>query len=585
MVGVPKSTGCLICRKRKINETWPACLNCQKNGKSCPGPPARHTFRDLGPRFNPSSARFAADQASAPAEHRENRLTQLNEKYAENGSVVHKFRISNGGSTLRKRSPRSVSASLSPPKSPFLRQPSPSQDQQLAYALIAATRTGSAGHRMSVFGSFIQEVPARIGYNPALDAAVTVLVNVHSSLVYKKSANEIVSPELYIRAIKTLQTCLEHPQLGLSPETLCASVLLGLVEAFAGPRTGNRYLTHVGGAGRLMELQGPGTYQDTFTKEMLRFNRGGIIITCMYERKPCFLASPGWREIAFDKTGLGFDDCLNTDLMQYMAELPGIFNQLKELGNQHVFHLPHNMSFNFDSSESSHKSFSGTPPSLDFSSDSFDDMDFLDELQPINAPYSVDTSSFACPYEPARSALLHKVRNLKAALRTLGEHMNAKLRNGTVAAEAISSESDSPIRNIYHFNNWRDMTAYNCFWSVVILTNKVLTRLLPPWDRTVYDLQCECRSLALEICKTWEDAWASRPIGAFHTGLSFVVAYEYCTTEVRQWIIRALNSLLDYQQVDAFRWSDEVITHMSSKLAGEGPDLAFSNIRVSGEGT
>lgn len=123
-----------------------------------------------------------------------------------------------------------MSASLSPPKSPFLRQPSPSQDQQLAYALIAATRTGSAGHRMSVFGSFIQEVPARIGYNPALDAAVTVLVNVHSSLVYKKSANEIVSPELYIRAIKTLQTCLEHPQLGLSPETLCASVLLGLVE-------------------------------------------------------------------------------------------------------------------------------------------------------------------------------------------------------------------------------------------------------------------------------------------------------------------------------------------------------------------
>jgi hypothetical protein len=144
--------------------------------------------------------------------------------------VVHKFRISHSGSTPRKRSPRSISAGFSPPKSPFLRHPSPSQDQQLAHALIAATRTGSAGHRMSVFGSFIQEVPARIGHNPALDAAVTVLVNVHTSLVYKKAANEIVSPELYIRAIKTLQSCLEHPQLGLSPETLCASVLLGLVE-------------------------------------------------------------------------------------------------------------------------------------------------------------------------------------------------------------------------------------------------------------------------------------------------------------------------------------------------------------------
>jgi hypothetical protein len=83
---------------------------------------------------------------------------------------------------------------------------------------------------MSVFGPFIQEVPARIGHNAALDAAVAVLVNVHTSLVYKKTTNEIVSPELYIRAIKTLQTCLEDPQLGMSANTLCASVLLGLVE-------------------------------------------------------------------------------------------------------------------------------------------------------------------------------------------------------------------------------------------------------------------------------------------------------------------------------------------------------------------
>ncbi|XP_014558518.1 hypothetical protein COCVIDRAFT_24973 [Bipolaris victoriae FI3] len=587
MVGVPKSTGCLICRKRKIkcDETWPACVNCQKNSKSCPGPPSRHTFRDLGPRFNANSTKFAGDEPSAPPDQGHNRLTQLNEKFAENGSVTHKFRISQGGSTPRKRSTRSISAGFSPPKSPFPRHPSPSQDQQLAHALIAATRTGSAGHRMSVFGSFIQEVPARIGHNPALDAAVTVLVNVHTSLVYKKAANEIVSPELYIRAIKTLQTCLEHPQLGLSPETLCASVLLGLVEAFAGPRTGNRYLTHVGGAGRLMELQGPGRYHDRFTKEMLRFNRGGIIITCMYERKPCFLASPGWREIAFDKTGLGFDDCLNTDLMQYMAELPGIFNELKELGDQRVFQLSRTSGLTFDSSGQSQKSSSETPPSLDFSSGSFDDMEFLDELQPIDASYPVDPNSYACPYDPVRAALLQKVRNLKDALRTLGEHMDAKLRNGTVASEKEPSERDSPVRTIYHFNHWRDMTAYNCFWSVVILTNKILMRLLSPFDRSVYEMQFECQYIALEICRTWEDAWASRPIGAFHTGLSFVVAYEFCAQDVKEWIVRGLNSLLDYQQVDAFRWSDEVITHMSSKLSGEGPGLAFSNFRTSGEAT
>lgn len=207
---------------------------------------------------------------------------------------MHKFRISQKGLSIHKRSPRrSSTISLSPPRSPFLRQPSPCQHYELARALVAATTTGGAGVRMSVFGPFIQEVPSRIGHNAALDAAAAVLVSAHTSLVNKKSSTEIVNPHLYLRAIKTLQACLDDPQQGMSANTLCASVLLSLVEvstsqqeaafflltnqALAGPRIGNRYLAHVGGAGRLMELQGPEQFQDTFAKEILRFNRGGIV--------------------------------------------------------------------------------------------------------------------------------------------------------------------------------------------------------------------------------------------------------------------------------------------------------------------
>lgn len=45
---------------------------------------------------------------------------------------------------------------------------------------------------------------------------------------------------------------------------------------------GNRYLAHVGGAGRLMELQGPDKFEDPFAKELLRFNRGGIVSSTAY---------------------------------------------------------------------------------------------------------------------------------------------------------------------------------------------------------------------------------------------------------------------------------------------------------------
>lgn len=83
---------------------------------------------------------------------------------------------------------------------------------------------------MSVFGPFIQEVPSRIGHNPALDAAVAVLIDAHTSLMYKNTSNDVVSINLYLRAIKMLQGCLEDSQEGMSTNTLCASVLLGLVE-------------------------------------------------------------------------------------------------------------------------------------------------------------------------------------------------------------------------------------------------------------------------------------------------------------------------------------------------------------------
>jgi hypothetical protein len=45
-----------LTNRRQCDETWPTCLNCQKNGKCCPGPPARHTFKDLGPKLTTNPA-------------------------------------------------------------------------------------------------------------------------------------------------------------------------------------------------------------------------------------------------------------------------------------------------------------------------------------------------------------------------------------------------------------------------------------------------------------------------------------------------------------------------------------------------
>ena len=282
------------------------------------------------------------------------------------------------------------------------------------------------------------------------------------------------------------------------------------------------------------------------------------MITSIYERKPCFLASPGWREIAFDKTGLSFDDGVYTELLNLMADFPALLRELKDLDSLAVqpasLDLP---DFNIPIDCTGGPVFEAN----------------ISELPPeFNLPLDFDYSGVY----PCRSdSLLAKLHSLKSALCTLGVHLNAKLVDGMAALELPSIEEGSPIPLAFHFQNWRVTVAYNCFWSLLILTNKLLMKLTAFFDATYYALESECRSVAYEICKTWEDGWASKPIGAFHTGLSFVLAYEYCNPDVKDWVLRGLNALLDNQQVENFCWTDEIIGTMSGKLTGEGPDLVF----------
>lgn len=269
-----------------------------------------------------------------------------------------------------------------------------------------------------------------------------------------------------------------------------------------------------------------------------------------------------------------------------MADYPGILKDLKELSSpptsDSVIHMREfNTDPNLDGNFSIDDTLSDNCPSLDFSPHSYDSLDYLNDVQPVDMPYPLGMTGFA--HCPARMALLHRVQNLKDALYDLKSHLNAKFTNGSTAIELPSIEENSPMPTSYHFTSWRDMTSYSCFWSLIIMTNKVMMRLLPPFDPVVYELQSECRSMALEICKTWEDAWASKPIGGLHVGLSFVVAYEYCQPDVQEWIISSLNGLLDFQGVDAFRWSEEVIAMLAGKLAGEGSDLSFSHVNLEKE--
>ena len=160
-----------------------------------------------------------------------------------------------------------------------------------------------------------------------------------------------------------------------------------------------------------------------------------------------------------------------------MADLPGILGGLKELDHQPFYRSASDI-INYDAVDPNlevNSSLGQTPsdtcPSLDFSPDSLDSLDFLNDVQPVDIPYPMDTATHA--QSPARAALLQRAQNLKGALYELGKPLNAKLVSGSAAVELPSIQENSPISTTYHFMSWRDMTGYSCFWSLLIMTNKV----------------------------------------------------------------------------------------------------------------
>jgi hypothetical protein len=292
-------------------------------------------------------------------------------------------------------------------------------------------------------------------------------------------------------------------------------------------------------------------------------------VASVYARDTCFLTTPEWRDVVFDRNGLTFDECLHADLLQTFAEIPRL---LKELGDAAESTQRSTLDLEIDSYDLE-EAPSDRCPSLDFSAASFDDHEFISDTHSASQSYSLNSPPV---YSPARLELLAKAQGLRNSFCALGVHLNNRRTDGITIVELPSRDKNSPFPSMYHFNSWRDNVAYSTYWSLCILTNKIIMQLLPAFDSAVFTLELENRALATEICKTWEGSWQSKPIGTLHTALSFVMAYEYCTPEAQEWILQGMNSLLDYQMVDAFRWTHENILGSSAQLAGESPQANLS---------
>lgn len=79
-------------------------------------------------------------------------------------------------------------------------------------------------------GSFFEFIPARLGYNEALDKAVSCLCSIYRGAPSAPYNHQQEIYQSYIRALSSLREHISDTSLRITSETLCASILLQMCE-------------------------------------------------------------------------------------------------------------------------------------------------------------------------------------------------------------------------------------------------------------------------------------------------------------------------------------------------------------------
>ncbi|KAK1245978.1 hypothetical protein MKX07_005047 [Trichoderma sp. CBMAI-0711] len=256
----------------QCDETRPVCDRCLRAGRECVYPPQFH-FIDTNSRFAVPDTREQPARPRTGAEDLNTKLALLHGEGDDDG-MIYKFQL------LRYRSttPASSSRDSSPP---VPKAPSLPRAEKLALALAASFKNPLYGYRLHHLGKYMTEIPRRLGHNPALDIAVECLLQSHTQLLeaieFSQPSTQ-PSPE-YMRALQTLQNVIADPVLGTSAETV----------------------SHAGGASKLILVRGPKRIRTNFEYNLLRTQRGRMVLEALLRGEHCFLLTGGWQDICPEK--------------------------------------------------------------------------------------------------------------------------------------------------------------------------------------------------------------------------------------------------------------------------------------------
>ncbi|KAJ5750496.1 hypothetical protein N7533_007524 [Penicillium manginii] len=282
MVGVPRSSGCRRCVKRRVkcDERVPGCAKCETYGQPCPG-------YDKGFKF--ITGKPYRSKRKQPALHVEAIPGQQLSSSASSNTSSSSPNIgsdsSDSGLILFSREEPSslISADLN-----ILQSINALVDD---FTLPApATQNHRASHWFSL-------LPSIYGFNQTLDATIKSFVAHHFGKSLRNEEMIVYARSSYGEALSRLRKALTNPSECLSTHIFCAVVLLCTYELFTDTENPESWMQHAKGLGQLIKVRGPDRYRNEIDITLLKNSRGLVVMHSMFSGEACFLASEDWHQM------------------------------------------------------------------------------------------------------------------------------------------------------------------------------------------------------------------------------------------------------------------------------------------------
>jgi hypothetical protein len=249
MVGVPRSTGCTLCVKRRVkcDQGRPSCGNCAKYGAACPGYDRGAKFVDgkhqVRARRQHGAAALAGEKAAGrgrsippnswevilrgPDSPAQAFYVQGDEASSDASMCTHEPVVSTYTIDLARRLP---GAALGFPGSKPMNNP-PLPRSVLLASLMDNLRMSTPETEGLFFEHYI--TAQHLGKKEVLDNALSAFTAHALGKASSDPALLIQSRILYGKALFQLQRALDHATEWKSPETLCSAMMCCTYEASA----------------------------------------------------------------------------------------------------------------------------------------------------------------------------------------------------------------------------------------------------------------------------------------------------------------------------------------------------------------